>query len=120
MEGSAKSEDIRDAIEHFRRRVGRPMILIWDGAAIHRAKIIKEYLAKQKDIMVERLPAYAPELNPEEACHGNVKQRLGNFTSQGIDQIRRLVDQGFARLRKRPNLLLHFFQRSGLRVTQLT
>jgi hypothetical protein len=35
---------------------------------------MKEYLALHPEIHVEFLPAYAPEVNPEEFCPGNVKR----------------------------------------------
>lgn len=40
----------------------------WDGAPIHNAQPIKDYLTAgvAKYIQLERLPAYAPELNPDE------------------------------------------------------
>lgn len=78
-----------------------------------------KYIANYPELSVEFLPPYAPELHPEEACHGNVKQRLGNFIPQTVEEMRSMVDREFARLRRRPGLLLHFFQRSGLRITQL-
>jgi transposase len=68
---------------------------------------------------VEWLPPYAPELNPEEYCHGNVKQRLKNATPANALQICRMLDRGFARLRRRPDLLLSFVHEAGLTVKQL-
>jgi hypothetical protein len=38
----------------------------------------------------------APDINPKEYCHGNVKQRLKNWAPE---QVRRGIDNGFARLR---------------------
>jgi len=116
--GGANRWDIIAALERFRRQVRRPLIVVWDRASIHTARIVMEYFSENKDISAEFLPPYAPELNPEESCHGNVKQRLGNFVPVSIQEMRRMVDNGFARLRRRPDLLLHFFQRSGLRITQ--
>jgi hypothetical protein len=69
--------------------------------------------------MVEELPAYAPELNPEEYCHGNVKQHLKNARPASKTEIRSMLDRGFARLRRRPDLLLSFFQAARLPVNQL-
>ena len=69
--------------------------------------------------MVEELPAYAPELNPEEYCHGNVKQHLKNARPSTKAEIRSSLDRGFGRLRHRPDLLLSFFHAAGLSVKQL-
>ncbi len=68
---------------------------------------------------LEELPADAPQLNPEEYCHGNVKQRLENARPASKEEIRTMLDRGFARLRRRPDLLLGFFHTAGLSVRQL-
>src|SRR4051812_29218937 len=48
--------------------------LIWDGLPAHRSKAMNTFLATQKDwLTVERLPAYAPELNPVETLWSNLK-----------------------------------------------
>ena len=49
---------------HFR---GRRVILVWDGLPAHRSAEMTEYLRGQAYwLTVERLPGYAPELNPVE------------------------------------------------------
>jgi hypothetical protein len=95
------------------------LVLIWDRASIYTKGPTPDFLAEHPEIIVELLPAYAPELNPEEYCHGNVKQHLENATPADTLQIRRMLDRGFARLRQRPDLLLHFIHKAGLRVRQL-
>lgn len=114
FEGSVKSDGVIRSLEHLRRHVARPIILIWDNASIHRSRKVQDYLASHADIQVEYLPPYAPELNPEEYCHGNVKQRMCNGRYREPQQIRKALDAGFARLRKRPDLLQSFFQHAGL------
>jgi transposase len=44
------------------------MVVIWDGASIHRSQAIKEFLTNgaAHRLHLGRLPAYAPELNPGE------------------------------------------------------
>jgi len=79
----------------------------------------RAYLATHTEISVEELPAYAPELNPEEYCHGNVKNRLRNARPADKIEMRHMLNRGFARLRHRPDLLLSFFHAAGLSVRQL-
>jgi len=114
FESSVRSEDVVRSLEHLRRHVPGPIILVWDNASIHRSRKVKEYLQSHPDIQVEYLPPYAPELNPEEYCHGNVKQRIRNGKYRESKQIRKALDAGFARLRKRPDLLQGFFRHAGL------
>jgi transposase len=114
FEHAIHGEDVVIALRHIKRHIPGPMILIWDRLNAHRAKVVKKYLALHPEILVEWLPAYAPELNPEEVCHGNVKQHLQNSVPETVSEIRRQVDRGFARLRHRPDLLLSFFEHAGL------
>jgi transposase len=111
--------DILVALRHFQRHIARPMIIIWDRLNAHRAVLVKDYVAAHPDLEVEWLPPYAPDLNPEEGCHGNVKQHLRNAAPATTHDIRVQVDRGFARLRHRPDLLLGFFRHAGLNVNQL-
>jgi hypothetical protein len=80
---------------------------------------VKEYVEERGDIFIEELPPHAPDLNPEELCHGHVKQQLRNATPRTAAEIRRLVDRGFAQLRHRRDVLLGFINHAGLRVKQL-
>ena len=119
FEGSIKSGNLIETLEHVQRQIPGKIILIWDRASIHLSKITQAYLQKHSEILIEELPAYAPQLNPEEYCHGNVKQHLKNARPESKEEIRSLLDRGFARLRRRPDLLLGFFHIAGLSVRQL-
>lgn len=61
-------------LEHPRRWVGRPLIVVRDRLQAHRSKEVKGYLTEHRDIVVEWLPSYSPDLNPEEGRHGDVKR----------------------------------------------
>jgi hypothetical protein len=62
------SADVVAFLEHLLREVPGRMVLIWDGAPMHRSQVIHEFLANgaAQRLHLERLPAYAPELNPGE------------------------------------------------------
>jgi transposase len=113
------SKEVIVALHHVRRYLPEGFILVWDPAPIHKSKAVAAYLADHPEIQEERLPPHAPELNPEEYCHGNVKQRLRNATPTNAQQMRTLLHRGFARLRHRTDLLLGFVHAAGLSVRQL-
>lgn len=119
FEGSVNSNNLIKALAHVQQHIPGKIILIWDRARIHLSKIAKAYLREPPEIFLEELPAYAPQLNPEEYCHGNVKLRLRNARPKSIGKIRAMLDRGFARLRHRPDLLIGFFHTAGLSVRQL-
>lgn len=120
---SIKGADVVVALRHFQRRLARvgygKLIVIWDHLQAHHGRVVQEYLRQHPEVSVEWLPPYAPNLNPEEGCHGNVKHYLRNATPHTTQEIRRAVDGGFARLRQRPDLILGFFHHAGLCVKQL-
>ena len=119
FEGAMRSEQTIQVLQHLQRHIPGRIILIWDRARIHTSKKVKGYLVNHPEIQVELLPAYAPELNPEEYCHGNIKQHLGNAQPSNKQEIRAMLDRGFARLRRRPDLLLGFFHAAKFPVRQL-
>ena len=117
--GSMDSADVITTLKHLQHFLPVGFVLIWDGARIHTSQVTQGYLADHPEIVVEPLPTYAPELNPEEFCHGTIKQRLKNALPTDKAQMRVLLERGFARLRRRPDLLLSFVHAAGLAVNQL-
>ena len=113
------AEDILAILQHLQRHIAGSMIIIWDRLSAHRATTVRAYVAPHPEIEVEWLPPNAPDLNPEEGCHGNVKQHLRKAIPESLSALRAQVDRGCARLRRRPDLLLGFFRHAGLAVNQL-
>lgn len=119
FDDSIDSDGVIEVLEHLQRHIPGTILLIWDRAKAHTSKKTQAYLAHHPNLIVESLPAYAPETNPEEYCHGNIKHHLRNATPADKQEVQRMVDQGFARLRRRPDLLLSFVHAAGLSVRQL-
>ena len=103
---------LRHLKRHFRRR---RVIVLWDGLPAHRSRQMREYLAQQRPwLTVERLPAYAPELNPAEPLFGNVKGvDLANRCGD-LPQLCLALRHGMARVRRRRDLALAFLRHAGL------
>ncbi len=70
--------------------------------------------AHPNDYQLAWLPAYAPELNPEELCNGAVKWELLNAVPGSVEELQRLARRSFCRLGRRANLLHSFFAHAGL------
>src|SRR5207249_1601534 len=84
------SEAVVETLKHLRRHTRGPLIVVWDRASIHRGKKVMAYLAAHPAIHVEWLPPCAPDINPEEFCHGNVKTRMKNAMPMNREEIRGL------------------------------
>jgi hypothetical protein len=119
FEHAMGATEIRVALRPFQRPTAGPMIIIWDRLSAHRAVLVREYIAAPPEIEVAWLPPYAPDLNPEEGCHGHVTQYLRNAAPANARAVRAQVDRGFARIRRRPDLILGLFRHAGLHVNQL-
>ena len=63
--GSIRSPQIVEFLSHLMRHIPKDMLVIWDGLKSHHSRLVKDFVAQQDGrIMLEYLPAYAPELNP--------------------------------------------------------
>jgi transposase len=119
--GSIHGEQVLVALRHFRRRVGRPLVVVWDRLSAHRAKPLLAFVAAHPaDYRLEWLPPYAPDLNPEELCNGAVKRALYNAVPGSVDELHRLARRGFVRLGRQPVVLHHYFQHVGLSVNHIS
>ncbi len=89
---------LRDLKRHFR---GQRVILLWDGLPAHRGRRMRAYVARQRGwLRVERLPGYAPELNPVEPLFGNVKGReLANHCAPDLATLAAALRLGMGRVR---------------------
>jgi transposase len=63
-----------DFLKRLIRQLGRKVFLIVDGHPVHRARTVKDWLARHTDeIALFYLPPYSPELNPDELLNQDVK-----------------------------------------------
>lgn len=120
QEGSFDTQDVIHALLYFRRKVGRPLTIVWDGLNQHRSAQMRDFIARHpEDFHLERLPGYAPDLNPEEGCNGVVKADLRNATPDSVDELRAQARTSFMRLGHRHDTLAAFFHRAGLSLNGL-
>ena len=66
--GNYNTDTLIQVLGELRRFLGgEKATLLWDGLPAHRSRAMRAWLATQRHwLVVERLPAYAPELNPVE------------------------------------------------------
>lgn len=111
------SEDVIAFLEHLLREVPGRMVIMWDGSPIHRSQVIKEFLAKgaAQRLHLERLPAYAPELNPDEGLWAQLKGvELRNVCCGHIPQLRCELRDAVKRVRRKPRIIQGCFNGAGL------
>src|SRR3954453_17580803 len=75
---------------HLLRQAGRALLVAWDGSPIHRRQEVQEFLASPagRHIQVERLPPYAPDLNPQEWVWNYLKRvELRNLSCLDLEAL---------------------------------
>jgi transposase len=111
------SEDVVAFLEHLLREVPGRMVIMWDGAPIHRRQVIKEFLAHgaAQRLRLERLPAYAPELNPDEGLWQQLKGvELRHLCCFDLHHLREELRSAVKRVRRKPRILKACFAGAGL------
>jgi transposase len=82
--------DIVAFLDQLRKELPGAWTVIWDRHNIHsKARLVKTWLAGQKDVVLEDLPAYAPAVNPDEMVWSWLKYgRLANLTPSDVRALR--------------------------------
>lgn len=104
-------------LKHLHSQVARRLLVIWDGSPIHRNLDVKDFLANgaAKYIHLERLPAYAPDLNPDEGTWRHLKRvELSNICCTNLNILQSQLNLAIVRLRRKPYLVQSFFAQAGL------
>jgi transposase len=74
-----------DFLKALLHQIRGRIIVVWDGGPMHRGEYIREVLARHPRLTIERLPPYAPDLNPVEALWNHLKyHELANFTPDNV------------------------------------
>jgi transposase len=117
--GTVHAPELITAVRYFQRRLGGgPLILVLDRLNVHRARVTQAFFARHCDeFLLEWLPSYAPELNPDEQCNGWVKRDTLNALPASDGELRRVARRGFQRLARQPPVMRQFFAHAGLSVT---
>jgi transposase len=120
QDGALNSANVVAFLEHLWREVSGRMVMIWGGAPIHRNHTIKAFLttAAAHRLHLERLPAHAPELNPNEGLWQQLKGVERRYVCCGhLPQLRGERRDAVKRVRRQPRLIQSFFRRAKLEVS---
>jgi transposase len=93
------------------RQVGGKVFLIVDGHPVHRARKVKDWLARHTDeIALFYLPPYSPELNPDELLNQDVKTNaLGRRRPTTQHELIADTRSYLRRRQRRPALVSRYF-----------
>ncbi len=116
QEAACTGEPVVAFLRQLLRPIPGKLLVVWDGASIHHGQAVKDFLAAgaAARLHLERLPAYAPELNPAEGVWNLLKRReLPNRCCMDLDELRWELGLAIRRLQRRRHLIRACFAQCG-------
>jgi transposase len=113
------SPDVVRFLRLLLRKIRGKLLVIWDGAPIHRGQPIKDFLRQgaAKRLHLEQLPGYAPELNPDEGIWNYLKRvELGNVCCRNLRELATALRRAKERLRHKRSVIQACFFQAGYHV----
>lgn len=103
-------------LKHLLQVVGSRLLVIWDGSPIHRRQLVQDFVtASRGKLRLERLPAYAPDLNPVEGLWQHLKHvELRNVTAHDLEELHLEYHLAIGRIRSKQTLIHGFFKGASL------
>lgn len=101
-EQALHGDDVVGFLRHLLRHIPGKLVVIWDGSPIHRAQVVKQFLAAgaAQRLHLEQLPGYAPDLNADEGIWNYLKRvELRNVCCHDLAELRRELRRATTRLR---------------------
>jgi len=116
FDGAVRAPQIVEFLKALKATIRSKLLIVWDGLPVHRSRIVRQYIESlDGHIQLERLPAYAPELNPVEYLFGYAKQReFANLCVQTIREVKRYASRRLKAMQRRPRLVAAFWQQAEL------
>ncbi len=117
LDGAVKAPALIRFLERLIRDAGRKVFLILDRLPVHRAQPVRDWLAEHRaEIEVFHLPAYSPDLNPDEGVHADLKQAVTREApARDKQQLKRAVIGHMRRLAKLPKRIRSIFRHPQFR-----
>ncbi len=116
-EGYVNAEAFTDFLNKvLKHHPQRKIIVVTDKAPAHTAGKVHDFVeANQKRFALYYLPAYSPELNPDENVWGYLKeQKLKTHQEQTVVGLKKLTFNSMKSIQMQPTLVQSFFTDCGL------
>lgn len=115
IEGKMNSKRFIQFLKQLQGDAGKPIIVIVDNAKYHHSKETQAFIASQKrakkgDIFMAFLPAYSPELNPDEQVWNHAKARLSKLPIASKDAMKTSFTSILRSIQKSTSLIKSFFK----------
>ena len=111
IEESMNAEKFISFLQKLRQDTGCPIFVIADNARYHHSKKVQAFLdAQQAEIMMAFLPAYSPELNPDEQVWNHAKSEVGKHPIKSKLEMEKLILSAMLSIQQKIELVKSFFR----------
>ena len=108
--------EVVEFLEYLTHKVPGEWTVVWDRNNIHsKSKVVKAWLAKHSQVVVEDFPPHAPDADPDEWVWSWAKYgKLCNLCPQDVEHLFRAVWDALEELKHQPCLLASFVMDAGV------
>jgi transposase len=109
---TVNAEVFIEFLSRLMKGVKNPIFLILDNHPLHKSKVVQDYVTKQHGkLKLFFLPAYSPELNPDELVWNDVKNHgLSRHLAHDLKSLRDIVSKRLHSLAKQTSKVASFFR----------
>jgi transposase len=96
---------------------GRKVFFILDNLRVHHAKLVNAWLERNNDkIEVYHLPAYSPDLNPDEYLNNDLKTGIRSSSpSRSKEDLKGKVQNHMKLLQRKPSRVANYIRHSSIK-----
>jgi transposase len=116
-DGKLNAESFVLFLQDFMNNRGQEKVfLVMDGHPAHKAKVVLKYVASlQGQLELHPLPAYAPDLNPDEFVWSHMKTNgVSKKPLKKNESLRKRVEQDLQDIHRKPELVRSFFMAASV------
>ena len=115
-DGAVKSEQIVDFLKTLRAQLRRRLLIVWDGAALHKSRTVRAYLDSTCGaLQMVLLPSYAPDVNPVEYLWAWLKRHaLANYRPNTLAELQHTARRKLKSGQKRQSIIIVCWKQAEL------
>lgn len=112
VDGSVNIERFIEFLERLLHDAERTVFLVLDNLKVHHGVLVQKWVKQQKGkIELFYLPAYSPDLNPDEHVNSDVKYGVGSKAPVRTKKtLRKAADEHMAILKSTPGRIQKYFE----------
>ncbi len=115
VDDSINAQDVREFARLLLRHIRGRIVLVWDNAKQHHAKIVTAMAERFRRLRIEFLPGYSPDFNPDEGVWDQAKVvELANYAPKDTKELVATARRVLRNIKRRPNKIAQFWKQSHL------